>query len=155
MTRYTFALFFALAASTVDAQVVIITEPSRPRPPAVTDPPIDVPRPAVVLTSWKACPTGYCFEYSNGTSINETFLEYTKRTGNLPPVARSQCSTGYCGTFSSRPTIATGGCTCGCVADTCSCHHSANAGKPLSAQKYEPGKVTQNLNRLRSQIQWR
>lgn len=159
MIRYTLTLFVAFAA-TAAGQVNIISEPSKvssSRPPAAIslDPRPSVPRPAVVLTSWQACPTGYCFEYSNGTKINETFAAYTKRTGKLPLEARSQCSTGYCGTFSRSPTIATGNCRCGCNASTCSCHHSANAGKPLSAQKYEPGKVTQALDSLRSQIQWR
>lgn len=121
------------------AQVVVISEPVREKP---------------TLTSWQRCVDGYCFNYSNGTSINETFAAYKKRTGKLPAETRSQCSTGYCGTFSRSPTIATGGCTCGCNAATCNCHHAANAGKPLSQQTYQPG-MNQTYNRLRSQIQWR
>lgn len=124
------------------------------RPPAAISedrPSTSVPRPAVVLEKPKpklqVKPGGYLWTFEEAKAhkkavqLQESFAEYVARTGKLPPEASPQCSTGFCGTFSSRPTIATGGCGCGCVASLCGCHHSANAGKPLSAQLYQPGRV--------------
>lgn len=128
--------------------VWVITE-APPRPPV---PPLAVPRPAVALTSRTVCTTGYCWKYSNGGVINETFAEYRKRTGKNPPEARMQCSTGFCSMAARTPTLATGGCTCGCNASLCGCHHSPNVGKPLAKQTVNPGVA---YNQLRRQIQWR
>lgn len=132
-----FSVYLALPIA-ASAQVLVITEPSKPKPP-------------VTLISWTRCAEGYCFKFSNGGIVNETFAQYAKRTGKLPAETRQQCSTGYCGTFSNRPTVATGGCTCGCSADLCGCHHSPNAHKPLSRQTYKPGRLVG----LNNHVQWR
>lgn len=142
-------LLVASPACAIDHMMVIISENSSP--PAevsVSDPPqtTGVPTRPAVLKSRTVCADGMCWEWDNGAKLNETFVAYTKRTGKLPPEAARQCSTGYCGTFGKGPTLATGGCTCGCSAETCSCHHSKNAGKPLDQQRVEPGKAATSNN---------
>jgi len=110
-------------------------------------------RPAVQLTS--TCATGYCWKMPDGSVLNESWVAYRARTGKLPPEAARQCSTGFCGTFDKGPTLATGGCTCGCDASLCGCHHSKNAGKPLASQKVEPSKAASTSGQSYSAPRWR
>lgn len=143
-------LLVASPACAIDHMMVIIPEnfSSPPAEVSVGDPPQTTgvtTRPAV-LKSRTVCADGMCWEWDNGAKLNETFVAYTKRTGKLPPEAKPQCSTGYCGTFGKGPTLATGGCSCGCNASTCGCHHSPNAGKPLAEQRVDPGKAVSTNN---------
>lgn len=136
-------LAFASQAFAIDHYMLDV-DALATRPPAekpTDSPPADVPRPAVVVPKLQRLPTGYLWTFSDAQQFKESFAQYAVRTGKRPPEAQPQCSTGYCGTFSRYPTIATGGCKCGCNASTCSCHHSPNAGKPLPDQRYEPGRL--------------
>jgi hypothetical protein len=147
MVRAILTCVASLLAAVTVAEPWVITERPIKSVWVITD----LPQQAVVLTSWSRCTEGYCFKFSNGVVVNETFAAYAKRTGKLPAETRQQCSSGYCGTFSRRPTVATGGCACGCNAATCSCHHSPNANKPLSKQTYQPGRLVG----LNNHVQWR
>lgn len=142
-----FSVYLALPIA-ASAQVVIIAEPTdtpSAAVPQVDPPPTEVPRrPAVFLTSKTVCSGGYCWRYSNGGIINETFAEAKARTGKNPPETAFQCSSGYCGTAARSPTLATGGCRCGCAASSCNCGHSPNVGKPLNQQRVEPGTVKES-----------
>lgn len=142
------------------AASIVPTEADLPRPAVLSPtiaPPVGSPgkataanqslpvRPAV--PNCQTCSTGYVWTFDNGAKINETFAAYQKRTGKFPPESiRLACSTGYCGTAARSPTLPTGNCTCGCHAESCSCAHSKNAGKPLATQKVEPGKAASTSN---------
>lgn len=72
--------------------------------------------------------SGMRWEYDNGLTIVEPYLDYTKRTGKAPFV----CTSGYCGTAGPAGTPAVGGCRCGCRAAACSCAHSPAIGRTIS-----------------------
>lgn len=93
-----------------------------------------VPSQPVVCTGVVRETSGYLWKYSNGATKRETFVAYSKRTGKSSPATAPCCTSGYCGTFAKSPTLPSAGCTCGCHAASCNCHHSKNAGKPLKAQ---------------------
>lgn len=119
-----------------EPQGFVITETFLGPPAAGEHDPSSSPeQPAVVVPiSVTDCDGGYCWAYSNGATLNETYLAYSLRTGKPSPATQFQCSTGYCGTAASMPTIASSGCRCGCNAASCSCAHSPNVGKPLKEQ---------------------
>lgn len=96
--------------------------------------PVKKAKPALTRT-----PSGYLWTFADAQAYKESFVEYQKRTGKLPPATQFSCSTAHCGTPASSPTVATGGCRCGCSAASCNCAHSPNVGKPLAAQLYQPG----------------
>lgn len=148
MIRFVLAIIVTSCAASLSAEewvhpFLADTESDSSPPPAVGKqlPQSPEAQPAV-LTNCSTCSTGYTFEYSNGGVINETFVDYVARTGQQPPEARPTCATGHCGTFTTALTLPTGGCTCGCAASSCSCHHSPNAGKPLAQQAYNEPRVS-------------
>jgi hypothetical protein len=113
-------------------------QPAAP-PSSVTGTPTE--RPAF-CQSVTECEGGYCFEFSDGSQLNETFIDYSRRTGKASPATKTLCcSTGHCSTRASGPTLPTGNCRCGCAASECNCAHSPNVGKPLKSQTVEPGKA--------------
>lgn len=162
----TIAIIVLLASTARSAELPLSQVP--PAPPLLA---LDLPPPAAppssatdglpnqerpaILTSWKACEDCYQFNYSNGAKLEETYVDYSRRTGKPSPATSFCCTSGHCGTAAAKPTLATGGCVCGCNAELCSCAHSPNVGKPLAKQEVKPGMAassSQNYSRGRFRL---